>query len=175
MRLIHPREFAAYAAYRQQGMCGFAINCFLPDSSMERNVKLDPTRILLAFVLCWFYAASAIASDSDASKEQIEVPSEPPSPAAVSEMSNEETAEISSEQTEATGESQSPAAESEMASEATTEKSPEPVTGAFGIPLGKRFEPCMVARVISQEEHNYQGLDKAKYQGTLYRVEPTNS
>ena len=105
-------------------------------------MKRDSIKILLAFVLCWFCAACGIASDT--SKELTEVMSEPPSPAVVSEM----------------------------ASEAIAEKTPAPVTDAFGIPLGKRFEPCMVAKVISQGKDNYLGLDKAKYQGTLYRVEP---
>ena len=49
----------------------------------------------------------------------------------------------------------------------------EPVTGAFGIPLDQPFEPCMVAKVISQEPIRYLGLDKTKKPGTRYRVEPT--
>ncbi len=52
------------------------------------------------------------------------------------------------------------------------EQAPQPVTGAFGIPLGERFEPCMVAKVISQEEKSYRGPNKVEAQGTLYRVEP---
>lgn len=55
---------------------------------------------------------------------------------------------------------------------AAQEKGPEPVTGAFGIPLNERFDPCMVAKIIGQEETTYLGLDKVKVKGTLYRVEP---
>ncbi len=54
----------------------------------------------------------------------------------------------------------------------TAAKVPQPVTGAFGIPLGERFEPHMVTKVISQEEQTYRGPDKAETMGMLYRVEP---
>jgi hypothetical protein len=52
------------------------------------------------------------------------------------------------------------------------EKAPQPVTGAFGIPLGERFEPYMVAKVLRQEEKTYRGPKKEERKGTLYRVEP---
>lgn len=47
-----------------------------------------------------------------------------------------------------------------------------PVTGAFGIPLGERFSPDLVARVIRQLEHSYRGADRAEQQGKRYWVEP---
>lgn len=50
---------------------------------------------------------------------------------------------------------------------------PEPVTGAFGIPLGKTFEPTMVATVIGQEEKAYRAADKSELSGTQYHVTPT--
>ena len=52
------------------------------------------------------------------------------------------------------------------------EKEPEPVTAAFGIPLGERFEPCMVAKVLGEEEKTYRTPDKTERKGTLYRIEP---
>ena len=52
------------------------------------------------------------------------------------------------------------------------EQALQPVTGAFGIPLGERFDPCMVAKVLSQEEKTYRGPNKEERKGVLYRVEP---
>ena len=40
------------------------------------------------------------------------------------------------------------------------------------IPLGERFAPCMVAKVLGEEERSYRGRDKAEIKGTRYRVEP---
>jgi hypothetical protein len=54
----------------------------------------------------------------------------------------------------------------------TAEEQPEPVTGAFGIPLNEPFDPCMVAKILGEEEKTYMGLDQVKHTGTLYRVEP---
>ena len=75
---------------------------------------------------------------------------------------------------EATGDAQTTAeaAPSEESGEAPKADEPAPVTGAFGIPLGERFEPCMVAKVLGEEEKTYRGADKAEHKGTLYRVEP---
>ncbi len=49
---------------------------------------------------------------------------------------------------------------------------PEPVTGAFGIPLGETFEPTMVATVIGQGNKNYRAADKSELTGTQYHVTP---
>lgn len=106
-------------------------------------MKQDPMKIFLAFGLCCFYAAFVMSCAS--SPRQAHVASETLSP---------------------------PVAISETASDQAAAKTAQSVAGAFGIPLGKRFAPSMVARVISQEAHSYQGQDKATHQGTLYRVEP---
>lgn len=64
------------------------------------------------------------------------------------------------------------------AAQSGTEKSPaddkpaEPITGAFGIPLGEPFVPSMVADVLGEQEHSYRGKDDAQLKGTLYRVKP---
>ena len=60
----------------------------------------------------------------------------------------------------------------EEAQQQEPEKEPEPVTGAFGIPLGERFEPCMVSQVLGEEERTYRAADKSERKGTRYRVEP---
>lgn len=110
-------------------------------------MKVAPLKIiltLLTLTACWVVPTNVIASDSAKAQQQAEAKSE----------------------------LLSPVVDAGMASETAAEKSTEPVTGAFGLPLGQRFDPCMVAKVISQEEHNYRGRDKAKLIGTLYRVEP---
>ncbi|HET9700471.1 MAG TPA: hypothetical protein VFP70_06075 [Burkholderiales bacterium] len=49
----------------------------------------------------------------------------------------------------------------------------EPITGAFGLKLGDRFDPAMVAKVISRKEHAYRDpTKKLEVKGTLYKVEP---
>lgn len=52
------------------------------------------------------------------------------------------------------------------------ESEPESIDGAFGIHLGESFKPSMVASILSQDEHTYQGPESTKFQGTLYRVIP---
>ena len=52
------------------------------------------------------------------------------------------------------------------------EKPPEPITGAFGITLGERFEPAVVTRVLDQKEQSYRGPDGAELKGSLFTVEP---
>ena len=106
-------------------------------------MKQHPIKYFLAFGLCCFYAASVMSCVSSQGQSQV------------------------------AGESLSPpVVVSETASDPAAAKTAEPVAGAFGIPLGKRFAPRMVAKVISQEAHSYQGQDKAEHEGTLYRVEP---
>ena len=64
------------------------------------------------------------------------------------------------------------------ASQSGTEKSPaddkpaEPITGAFGIPLGEPFVASMVAEVLGEQAQTYRGKDDAQLKGTLYRVKP---
>ncbi len=55
---------------------------------------------------------------------------------------------------------------------AAPEKPPEPITGAFGIPLSKPFQPSMVAKVLSEKEHTYTGKEGKKLKGTQYQVVP---
>jgi hypothetical protein len=57
-------------------------------------------------------------------------------------------------------------------SKPAAEQALQPISGAFGIPLGERFDPCMVAKVLSQEEKTYRGPNKEERKGILYRVEP---
>ena len=52
------------------------------------------------------------------------------------------------------------------------ESRPEPVTVAFGIPLGATFDPAMVTKLIGESEKSYRGPDNAEFNGTLYQVEP---
>ncbi len=52
------------------------------------------------------------------------------------------------------------------------EAEPQPVTGAFGIPLGERFDTNMVETVIGHEAKAYRGPDDTEHSGALYRVEP---
>lgn len=106
---------------------------------------------------------SSVAEAEAASDKEAK--SEPGSPVTDAEAASE---------AEAKSEPQPPAADEGAASakEATPEKSAQPVTGAFGMTLGERFDPAMVAKVISQEERVYTGREKAKFKGTRYQVEP---
>jgi hypothetical protein len=65
-----------------------------------------------------------------------------------------------------------PAAPTGAAKTPADDKAVEPVTGAFGIPLGEPFVPSMVAEVLGQQEQSYRGKDAAELKGTLYRVKP---
>lgn len=66
-----------------------------------------------------------------------------------------------------------PAATTATETAAAADKLPEPISGAFGIPLGKRFEPSMVARVLGEQEHSYKGQGGTKLKGKLLRIEPS--
>lgn len=54
----------------------------------------------------------------------------------------------------------------------SADKAVEQITGAFGIPLGEKFETSMVVGVLSKQEHIYDGQAGAKLKGSLIRVEP---
>lgn len=58
------------------------------------------------------------------------------------------------------------------AAEEAPAKEPEPVTGAFGIPLGEHFEPGLVAKVLGEKPVTYRTPDKSSRTGTRYLVEP---
>ncbi|MGB3210343.1 MAG: hypothetical protein WBB19_06520 [Desulforhopalus sp.] len=47
-----------------------------------------------------------------------------------------------------------------------------PAGTAFGITLGKRFHPSMVARVIDRKPHNYTGPNGSQHEGTVLHIEP---
>lgn len=48
----------------------------------------------------------------------------------------------------------------------------EPISGAFGIPLGERFEASMVTKLLDESEQVYRGPEGANLKGSLIRVEP---
>ena len=54
----------------------------------------------------------------------------------------------------------------------TPEKAFEPIKGAFGIPLGKKFDHAMVTKVLGEEPEPYKGADGKKLKGSVYQVEP---
>lgn len=51
-------------------------------------------------------------------------------------------------------------------------KSLQPITGAFGIQLGKKFDASMVAKVLHKQELTYSGPGGTKLKGQLLRIEP---
>lgn len=121
-------------------------------------MKVHYARIFVIILSLLVLAVSASAQ-MIANPEGSETASQPISVSDEPSVAVENTEEGVSEKVEA--ESQVP-----------PEKTPEPITGAFGIPLGEPFEPAMVANILGQEEHNYLGYEKAKMQGTRYHVEP---
>jgi len=66
-----------------------------------------------------------------------------------------------------------PAVTTETDKAPAADKAPEPITGAFGIALGARFEPSMVAKVLGEQEQTYRGAGGAELKGALVRVEPS--
>lgn len=62
-----------------------------------------------------------------------------------------------------------------VTAQAAADKAPEPIRGAFGIPLGEHFEASMVARVIDEQPQSYRGADGVKLEGSLIRVEPSQT
>jgi hypothetical protein len=118
---------------------------------------------------------ASVQSMGQAAEPQIAVPAAVPpvgAPAenqAVTEEKAEPEEDLPAASRDAAGEVQTDAASD---TKPASEKTPQPVTGAFGVPLGERFEPYMVAKIISQEEKTYRGPNKEEMKGTLYRVEP---
>lgn len=49
----------------------------------------------------------------------------------------------------------------------------EHITGAFGLTLGERFLPAMVAEVLGEEPQSYMKADRSQGQGTRFNVVPT--
>ena len=73
----------------------------------------------------------------------------------------------------AEGEAPIPAATTATEQAPAADKAPEPITSAFGIPLGKPFEPSMVAKVLDEQEQLYSGPGGMKLKGSLLRFEPS--
>ncbi|MEA3278963.1 MAG: hypothetical protein U9Q81_27455 [Pseudomonadota bacterium] len=122
----------------------------------------------------WVPGPAVFASDPPAGQQQEPVPSVGTAADAPTE-SGESPGPVGdgpAEKQETAGEEQpSPPVSVGEQSEPALEGTKEPVIGAFGVPLGEPFDPCMVAKVISKEEISYEGRDKAELKGTLYRVE----
>jgi hypothetical protein len=91
---------------------------------------------------------------------------------ALSQPASEETVAPQQQQA-APAEQAPPAPPAETAKASPPEKAPEPITGAFGLELAERFEPSMVAKVLSQQEQGYRGPDGAELKGSLIQVEPS--
>lgn len=47
-----------------------------------------------------------------------------------------------------------------------------PALSAFGLTVGERFAPAMVAKVVGENEHRYRDRDKVEHKGTIYKIEP---
>ena len=58
--------------------------------------------------------------------------------------------------------------------EVQTTPAPNSINGAFGILLGKRFDPSMVTKILTEQQQSYVGMNKIKLQGTLFQVEPAS-
>jgi hypothetical protein len=144
-------------------------------------------RELVAILMASVMIAAASAADDmvkpDASVQAVGQPAEPqvgvpaavPSAGAATEdpAVAEEEAEPEEDAPTASGDTQGAAQDAAGSdTKPAGEQAPQPVTGAFGIPLGERFDPCMVAKVLSQEEKTYRGPNKEERKGILYRVEP---
>ncbi len=117
----------------------------------------------------------ALASDDRNPPEQTAEPTvEPGSPSGAAPI--KASAPVSTDPSTATesaeADDDSTASESESESQPPTETKLRPVTGAFGIPLGEPFGPCMVARIISEEPHTYRKAKDVQASGIRYQVEP---
>jgi hypothetical protein len=66
-----------------------------------------------------------------------------------------------------------PAAGTGTGKTSAADKVPDPINGAFGIPLGEYFKPSMVAKVLDEQEQSYRGQDGAEMKGALLHVEPS--
>ncbi len=116
--------------------------------------------LLVTLLIVPFGAVSA-ATDSDKVTEPQVTPTDlQPAPAANNDNKAPEKAEI--ENAEAV----------DTAADKAVDKAVEPITGAFGIPLGEHFEASMVAKVLSKQEHSYKGQGTTKLKGQLLRIEP---
>lgn len=58
------------------------------------------------------------------------------------------------------------------AAAAVSDSSPKPIAGAFGITLGKHFNPEMVKEVLSKEQKNYTAKKNEKLLGSVIHIIP---
>jgi hypothetical protein len=148
------------------------------------------TRLAILFALAALGASpllSAADASPDGAKPNVETtpPAEPApaAPAAPAQAKPGEPAAQAAEGTPTEGDAPQATTDAapvvaepadEKAADATPpeEKPVEPVTGAFGLTLGTRFEPSQVEKVLSEEPKSYRVADKSERQGTLYRVVP---
>lgn len=65
------------------------------------------------------------------------------------------------------------ASEQQQSKSDEAQKKHEPIESAFGIPLGKVFEPAMVTKVVSDQPKNYRSADGSEHTGMHYSVVPT--
>jgi len=108
--------------------------------------------------------ASQVPGQPDSGQVPAQAEAKPAPQDAGAETGSEADAPSAADADQATAEG---AAETE-----TPAPEPEPVTGAFGIPLGARFDPCLVAKVLGEQEKTYRTPDKIEHKGIRYQVEP---
>lgn len=115
---------------------------------------------MLALLACGV-SLNARSSDHTISSQQ-----QPPIPAAAASAPHSRTTE-QAERLPDTG-----AADTAPVEQAGAEQTPDAITGAFGIPLGERFEPSMVTDVLGEQEKSYQVRGGMELKGKLLVVEP---
>ena len=117
--------------------------------------------LLVTLLIVPFGAVSA-ATDSDKITEPQVTPTDlQPVPAASVDNKAPEKAEIEK------------AAAVDTAADKAVDKAVEPITGAFGIPLGEHFETSMVAKVLAKQERSYKAKGGTTLPGQLLRIVPT--
>jgi hypothetical protein len=120
--------------------------------------------------------ASPVLSAADASPEVAKptaVPAPPAGPAALAQAKPEERAAQAAEGTPSATAAPQTTVEAVPAQAHPPEEKPvEPITGAFGLTLGTRFEPSLVEKVLSEEPKSYRVADRSERLGTLYRIVP---
>lgn len=90
---------------------------------------------------------------------------QPPAPA-------ELTAQPAAEPADTPVSNEQPSTEAAGEDAPVPEKTLEPITGAFGVTLGERFEPTMVAEVLGEEERRYMKADRSTGKATFFRIVP---
>jgi hypothetical protein len=138
-------------------------------------MKIKSRTLLVSLLACsaWGYTSAGFGSDESANPQAtVAAPVTDAEKAAAAHLTPapDTTAPIEPAEYQTTTTEKAVAGRAKAAEQGTT----APVTGAFGISLGKRFAPYMVGKVIAQEEAKYtgRGEDKTEQTGTLYKVEP---